>query len=74
MPRLAFKTCKSCGRHTTEVGPLSWTRLCGDCGPARHVANNDQIHEQSGPFYDHWRRRSYMAARRLLLDDVLPRE
>ena len=69
MPRLAYKTCKGCGKSSAEVGPLSWTRLCEECGQYRLIANNVELHVQSGPFYDHWRRRSYMAARRILLDD-----
>jgi hypothetical protein len=31
------------------------------------VANNDQLERKSGPFYDHWERRSLLWARRLLV-------
>ena len=69
MPRLAYKTCKGCGKSSAEVGPLSWTRLCTDCALERYESNHVQLVVRDGPYYDHWRRRSYMAARRILLDD-----
>jgi len=68
VPDLRYKRCKGCGRSTAEVGPLSWTRQCIDCGIARHIVNTDQIRAKEGEYYVHWARRSFMAARKMLLD------
>jgi hypothetical protein len=68
MPRLAFRHCKNCDRPTSETGPLSWTRLCIDCAIELHIANTDQLRAKEGEYFEHWARRSYMAARKTLLD------
>lgn len=39
MPRPDVVRCKGCGKHRDEVGPLSWTRLCSDCGFERMAEN-----------------------------------
>jgi len=44
------------------TGPLSHSRLCGDCGPLLANANNDSIHEGHGPGFE---RRRYGYARKL---------
>ena len=61
-----YRRCRDCGRSSADVGPLSWTRLCGDCAELRYMSNLDQMVEQKGDYYDHWARRSFMAARRRL--------
>lgn len=67
MPRADYKTCKACGKHVNECGPLSWTRLCEVCALTRVEANNDQISAQAGPYYEHQQRRIIMRARQRLL-------
>lgn len=62
MPRADYRICKRCGRSAEEVGPLSHTRLCGDCGVERRDANNDSIHEGHGVGHE---RRRYGYARKL---------
>ena len=47
--------------------PISKRGYCPEHGRERLVANNDQMGSKSGPFYDHWERRSLMWARRLLV-------
>ena len=68
MPRADYKRCRLCGRPASEVGPLSHTRLCGDCALVRRDANNDGIHGKTGPEYVRWLRRRYMEVHRALLD------
>lgn len=48
---------------------MSHTRLCVACGFAIENANAYGINEKSGPYFQHWARRSLMAMHRLLLDD-----
>jgi hypothetical protein len=47
--------------------PISKRGYCREHGRALLVANNAQLERKSGPFYDHWERRSLMWARRLLV-------
>lgn len=57
MPRADLKTCRNCGRHASECGPLSHTRLCGECGPLLLAAAVIQQVEHDGPVFQHWRAR-----------------
>lgn len=57
MPRTDYTTCRHCGRHADECGPLSHTRLCGDCGPALLAASVIEQVEHDGPIFQHWRAR-----------------
>jgi hypothetical protein len=57
MPRSDYRICRECGRHADECGPLSHTRLCGDCGPARLAASVVEQIEHDGPIFQHWRAR-----------------
>lgn len=50
MPRADYKRCKECGRHSSECGPLSHTRLCVECWNEILVANNLQISAGVGPY------------------------
>lgn len=72
MPDFRRANCRvekgGCGKNATEVGPLSWTGLCGACGEKKHVSQLDALHYRRGPEFDHWARRSFMAARKQLLD------
>jgi len=58
--------CKDCGA-TNEETHISQTGLCFGCGLERRLANNEQLENGSGPFYEHWLRRSYLAMRPRLL-------
>ncbi len=68
MPDLRRKNCQSCGGNEQAVGPISWGGLCDTCSRQRVAANVSQLMAREGPFYDHWARRSFMAARRLILE------
>jgi hypothetical protein len=57
MPRSDYRICRECGRHADECGPLSHTRLCGDCGVARLAASVVEQVEHDGPIFQHWRAR-----------------
>jgi hypothetical protein len=70
MPRADYKTCKSCGRHTSECGPISHRRLCGECGLARQTFGIIEQAEHNGPTFQHWRRRIVASAGGVILDDA----
>lgn len=72
MPRDDYKTCKECGRHADEVGPLSWARLCGDCGVGRLTENIIGLHTMTNPARDRWRRGMLGSVFPELLDVVPP--
>lgn len=55
MPRRDYVSCRWCGRHRNEVGPISHTRACGDCARVRLLENVDGIHFHSGPAFLRWR-------------------
>ena len=61
MPDHRYANCRICHRHRTEVGELSWTGLCGDCGVAKENANALSLHYKRGPEFEHWRRRCLAA-------------
>jgi len=42
---------------------ISKRGLCREHALDRMLANNEQLENQAGPFYDHWLRRSYLAIR-----------
>jgi hypothetical protein len=70
MPRLDYKTCRECGKHTNEVGLLSHTRLCLACAKRLSAANYDQVQARSGPFFQRWRARTAASIGAVLLDDA----
>jgi hypothetical protein len=45
-----------CGKHVTEVGPISWGGLCTACGKRKFHANADGLRAHSGPEFEKWRR------------------
>jgi hypothetical protein len=59
--------CKECDRPLAEVGSLSATGLCADCGEARWTANLISLKTGEGPYFEHWARRVLMAAHRRLI-------
>lgn len=70
MPDPRYKRCKACGRSSAEVGELSWTRLCEECGPQRQIEHNTQMHAHSGPIFQDWRRRVARSVGAVPLEDL----
>jgi len=58
--------CKLAGTNDCD-GPISKRGYCRKHGWQLRVANIEQLEAKSGPFYDHWERRSLLWARRLLV-------
>jgi hypothetical protein len=44
--------------------------MCRPCGIERFNANATQLHEHSGPWFDHWRRQCLAAFGVVLLDET----
>lgn len=57
MPRDDLKTCRGCGSHVDECGPLSHSRLCVECGVTRSAQALEQMVSHDGPVFQHWRAR-----------------
>lgn len=57
-------SCRGCGRHESEAGPISRGGLCGDCAIDRLSANLRGMREQAGPEWDRWRLGMSAAAQR----------
>lgn len=55
MPRADYQNCRECGRHKSEAGELSHTRLCADCGKRIKLDVINQLHYHEGPWFNHWR-------------------
>ncbi len=62
MPDHRFAICRHCGGHRDEVGPLSWNRYCGICGPMLSVEASAQMKYRSGPRFNNWRRGMILSA------------
>jgi hypothetical protein len=69
MPRADYRYCKACGRSSQEVGPLSWARLCEECGGERLEENVYGIASKSGPAFE--RQRVGMIAQALGVTKVM---
>lgn len=65
-----YKKCRGCGRHASEAGELSWTRLCGDCAERILTENIVGLATHSGEPLQRWRRGMVACAGGVLLDDV----
>lgn len=70
MPSVKPKGCKRCPRTVADGFTISWHGLCRYCSEEAMKANNVQLAGESGPYYDHWIRRSYMKARVRVLDEL----
>jgi len=55
VPRRNVAFCRSCGRHRSVCGPLSWTRQCLDCGRIKLARNIESLARHSGPEFQRWR-------------------
>lgn len=70
MPRPDYKTCRECGRHVDECGPLSHTRLCADCSFVRLAENVVGLAEHTGEPLRRWRLGMIRCAGGLTPDDL----
>ena len=70
MPKPTYKTCRNCGRHSDEVGEMSHTRLCRDCGPLLLAASVIEQVNHDGPTFQHWRRRIAASVGAVVADDL----
>lgn len=50
-------TCRVCGRHKREVGPITHAGYCAEHGKQVYLANLDGLHDHEGPWFQHWRAR-----------------
>jgi len=73
MPKATYKRCRSCGRHSDEVGALSHTRLCLDCGQLLLEQNALGLAVKSGEAWVRWRRAMAASVGGVLLDEAPPR-
>ena len=55
------KTCRLCGKHASEVGPITWGGYCIEHGLAVKESNARQLHAHNGPAFKHWRERTIAA-------------
>jgi hypothetical protein len=67
MPRWHPKNCRKCGRHESEVGPISAAGWCAEHGKERQDANYDSLRARQGAFYEHMLRRRVMGAYKRLV-------
>jgi hypothetical protein len=63
------QNCKICGKPPADGSRVSSRGYCLEHGLARMNANNNQLAEHRGPFFDHWRRRTLASLGVGLLDD-----
>jgi hypothetical protein len=63
------KTCKVCGVGAREGVSISQRGYCAMHWEERMIANHVQLKAHSGPFFDHWRRRSLAALGVIVLDE-----
>src|SRR5579859_3662018 len=70
MPRGDYKTCRSCGRRASEVGALSHTRLCAECGMLILEQNALGMAYKTGVALLRWRRAVAASVGAVLLDDL----
>jgi len=67
--RLRYRSCKVCGAQYPHVY-ISASGLCPDHSRMRAEANNRQLHEHAGPYFDHWRERCLAAFGGVALDEA----
>jgi hypothetical protein len=70
MGRLDYVFCRNCGRHASEVGIMSHTRLCAECGCQILAENVHSMISMEGRFALHWRRQMAASVGAVLVDDV----
>ena len=55
MPRRDYTTCRKCGRHRDEVGPISHSRHCTECAWENLEENVTGLVTHTGPAFHRWR-------------------
>jgi hypothetical protein len=55
MPNPTRANCLNCGKHKSEVGPISWGGYCGQCGPLLFTQNMDGLHTKRGVAWQRYR-------------------
>lgn len=55
------RTCRLCGKHADEVGPITWGGYCIEHGLQVKEENARQLHARSGPAFRYWRKRTLAA-------------
>jgi hypothetical protein len=73
MPKPDYRYCRTCGRDAHEVGALSHTRQCVECGQVKLEQNALGMHVKSGEAWLRWRRAMAASVGGVLLDEVPPR-
>lgn len=68
MPDLRRKRCVVCGRHESEVGPLSWTGKCAEDSVKALTENLVGLATKTGPAHRRWLRGMAKYIERELLD------
>lgn len=64
--------CKVCGRHESEVGPISQKGFCIEHGMEALVSNIVQMRARSGPNFAKWRQRMAASVGAVLIEDRQP--
>lgn len=64
------RTCRTCGGHHTEVGPISWAGNCESCGMLKLERNVLSLNSRSGEAFKEWRRSVAASVGAVLLDDL----
>jgi hypothetical protein len=60
--------CRVCGGHRADVGSISWTGKCRNCGLERHVAVVGSIMDHQGEGFEYWRLRCAASVGAIPLD------
>lgn len=62
-------TCRICGKHRDEVGPMSNSGICEADSLDRAIANHVGLTTRSGPYWKLWRKSMAASVGGVLLDD-----
>jgi hypothetical protein len=55
MPDHRRVKCQNCGGHKRDVGDISWSGLCRECGKSLMVENISGMHTKSGFVYQRYK-------------------
>lgn len=66
MPDRRRRNCQTCGKHDSEVGPISWGGNCITCADALLEENIRGLHAMEGHVRDRWARGMILSAGGLL--------
>jgi hypothetical protein len=54
-------SCKVCGAKEADGVYISWYGYCPEHGELVQILNIEGMRTGTGPFYEHWLRRAYLA-------------